>query len=719
MRRHLYGLCFFLGLLFSCNLQEDHSKNVTSLNDENLKKIDSLLQYEKNDAARAISFEMLGSTSENDYYKKSYLYGYIGKSYKYSFHFDSAVYYTKAAYDLSLKINNKELRVEQAVWLLKVYSQSEAYATERQKLFDIVSNINRKTLDISTQALILDGLAEFYFKNRRYQMSVYVSSQELNLLKAHLLNRTVSHKDSLHMALCYLRLSDPYLWQSSIYLNTTRYVEHGNIEKGLRYLLLAREWMGSNSYLLAKYYHGVIYIHSIKAKNNIHNAVTFRDSLINLAKKTGHNFNDLIIQSNILISDVHFFLSKNNYKTDSSWKYFNDAIKYDSSLINPVISGYLQWLKGDLLLRDQKYDSALFTFMNIAGTAKMFTLNQLINYTISIADCHEKLDNQDSVIFYYKKYMLYTDSLLVVNEKKIITDIESEYQRKITQDNVYIKSLIIQNVRKQRLWLFTVAAALLCLSVLLIIFYKNKRKTALELDKQNAVLQHLNEQLKEANQTKAKLFAIISHDFRSPISQIYQFLKLQQSQNTLIGTDEKAKLEKQIQTAASGLLDNMEDLLIWSKTQMLLLNVVKEPVNIYSLCNQSISLLENIIRDKQLTIDIRMAPDAILETDVNFLMTIMRNILHNAIKASPEKGSIVVQYEQSACTKPCLKIINQGALFTQQNYLEALQRAHTSELLTNGLGLLIIDELSRKIGVNITFETINGDETCCTLQFLA
>lgn len=238
----------------------------------------------------------------------------------------------------------------------------------------------------------------------------------------------------------------------------------------------------------------------------------------------------------------------------------------------------------------------------------------------------------------------------------------------------------------------------------------------LKLDKQNATLIHLNQQLEEANRTKAKLFAIIGHDFRSPISQIYQLLKLQQSQSKLIKAEEKETLETQIRTATSSLLDSMEDLLMWSKSQMQLFNIIKEPVDVSELCRQCINLLENVIRDKELYIKLDMPPDTILETDTNFLLAILRNIIHNAIKASPEKGLIIIRFEESKNLK-ILKVINQGALFTQQNYLEALHQTQTSKLLTGGLGLMIIDELSKQIGAKVSFETINDNETCCKLQF--
>ncbi|MEJ7674260.1 MAG: hypothetical protein WKF59_16595 [Chitinophagaceae bacterium] len=47
----------------------------------------------------------------------------------------------------------------------------------------------------------------------------------------------------------------------------------------------------------------------------------------------------------------------------------------------------------------------------------------------------------------------------------------------------------------------------------------------------------LNENLEKANITKAKLFSIISHDLRSPISQVYQFLDLQRTNPDILANE--------------------------------------------------------------------------------------------------------------------------------------------------------------------------------------
>ena len=94
---------------------------------------------------------------------------------------------------------------------------------------------------------------------------------------------------------------------------------------------------------------------------------------------------------------------------------------------------------------------------------------------------------------------------------------------------------------------------------MLVSFYRNKKKTAKLLDKKNRSLSKLNSDLEEANQTKAKLFSIIGHDLRSPISQVYQFLKLQQLNPDALNTEQKNELSNKIQTATGSLLETMED----------------------------------------------------------------------------------------------------------------------------------------------------------------
>ncbi|HRF25200.1 MAG TPA: hypothetical protein PLR98_13585, partial [Chitinophagaceae bacterium] len=59
---------------------------------------------------------------------------------------------------------------------------------------------------------------------------------------------------------------------------------------------------------------------------------------------------------------------------------------------------------------------------------------------------------------------------------------------------------------------------------------------------------------------------------------MYQFLKLQQLNPDALSNEQKAELNNKIQNATGSLLETMEDLLLWSKTQMNEFKVTMQPV---------------------------------------------------------------------------------------------------------------------------------------------
>jgi signal transduction histidine kinase len=96
-----------------------------------------------------------------------------------------------------------------------------------------------------------------------------------------------------------------------------------------------------------------------------------------------------------------------------------------------------------------------------------------------------------------------------------------------------------------------------------LLYWQNQTKK-----RTNTTLLHLNNELDEANKIKARFFAILSHDLRSPVANLINFLHLQKEEPDLL-TPELAEMhQKRITESAENLLENMESMLLWSKGQM-------------------------------------------------------------------------------------------------------------------------------------------------------
>jgi len=361
-----------------------------------------------------------------------------------------------------------------------------------------------------------------------------------------------------------------------------------------------------------------------------------------------------------------------------------------------------QMVKGFYATETGDYETAISELEKSKSIAQQVGPELYVEILRYLAKAWQKKDANKS-FEYYDEYV--EASTKMVKEKQSINfaDQETRYRTVEKQKQIESKNLQLVAARKQRIGLIAGLVLLSLLALMLVSFYRNKKKTAKLLDKKNRSLSKLNSDLEEANQTKAKLFSIIGHDLRSPISQVYQFLKLQQLNPDALNTEQKNELSNKIQTATGSLLETMEDLLLWSKTQLNEFKTSVEPVALLPVIETCKQLLQLNSEAKNISYQQTIEPTDMANTDIYFLQTIIRNLLQNAIKASPQNGTIEIfaRQENSYLT---LFIKNGGIPFTQAQY----QQAISNELTTttgNGLGLRLIDELSQKINATVKFTT--------------
>ena len=188
-----------------------------------------------------------------------------------------------------------------------------------------------------------------------------------------------------------------------------------------------------------------------------------------------------------------------------------------------------------------------------------------------------------------------------------------------------------------------------------------------------------------------RLFSIISHDLRGPVTGNYILTReLLEKVDSLSGEQLKAGLAELSGSAenASSLLEN---LLLWSLSQRGMLKPVMREVNLLGLAEDAV---ESVRGQDVITVDI--PENLIVRTDRNMLLTILRNLLDNAVKASQHSdipGAPVIL--RSEATKDLLHarrivIIDNGPGLRE----EAPEWGH-------GLGLVIARELLDKLSAEM------------------
>ncbi len=158
----------------------------------------------------------------------------------------------------------------------------------------------------------------------------------------------------------------------------------------------------------------------------------------------------------------------------------------------------------------------------------------------------------------------------------------------------------------------------------------------------NKYLKKTEEQKRELERldlTNKKLFSIISHDIRSPIASLNNMVELMLDDS--IEVEASKVYLNDISKNINQVLDFLNDLLIWSKNQIENKPVEKVLFNSNDSIEVTIRLFQSALMVKKIKL-IKGSVDTQIFCDKEMYSFVFRNILHNAIKFTPENGVIEI-----------------------------------------------------------------------------
>jgi PAS domain S-box-containing protein len=169
----------------------------------------------------------------------------------------------------------------------------------------------------------------------------------------------------------------------------------------------------------------------------------------------------------------------------------------------------------------------------------------------------------------------------------------------------------------------------------------------LSVSRDITVEHELLEQLQETNKQKDKLFSVISHDLRSPVSASLSLTKILLEGIDNYKRDEIIEFLNMILLSSEKLNSLMEELLTWSRTQLNKITVSIQDIDYNKLIESSRYSLLSQLNQKNIELKITLLTDKLLKTDFQLLSTIIRNLISNAIKYSNKGSKIQVRLSYS------------------------------------------------------------------------
>lgn len=217
-------------------------------------------------------------------------------------------------------------------------------------------------------------------------------------------------------------------------------------------------------------------------------------------------------------------------------------------------------------------------------------------------------------------------------------------------------------------------------------------------------LEQKNLEYAQLNALKDKLFSIVSHDLRSPLASLSSLVKMFLTYKDIFTAEEINQAMSDMQHSLVDVTEMLNNLLSWAQAQIQNTAPVLMAHSIGGTLKKNINTYQAMAAHKNIAILTELpAEDFQVQIDENMTSLILRNLISNAIKFTPEHGKITLssvikqEYATISVTDTGIGIAEEtiAKLFSNEHLITSLG---TAKEKGTGLGLKLCKEYIEKQG---------------------
>ncbi|MEQ8471585.1 MAG: ATP-binding protein [Marinoscillum sp.] len=228
----------------------------------------------------------------------------------------------------------------------------------------------------------------------------------------------------------------------------------------------------------------------------------------------------------------------------------------------------------------------------------------------------------------YRSFVAIQDSIKDVETVRKIGDMRTEYEVGQKQAEVDLLTVEKKNQEIIIIGVTLFAVVLIILAFIIYRFYQDKAR--------------INQKLSHLNQTKDKFFSIISHDLRGPVSSFMGISRLIKHMVKAKEMDQLLEVADDIDESVLRLSELLDNLLSWAMQQQGHFPNVPEKIHLQEAAHDLVKTLDTMAKSKSINLKTGIDEPIELWADKNTTMTILRNLVNNALKFTPEHGEVTI-----------------------------------------------------------------------------
>jgi signal transduction histidine kinase len=355
-----------------------------------------------------------------------------------------------------------------------------------------------------------------------------------------------------------------------------------------------------------------------------------------------------------------------------------------------------------LFLSVLRYDRRLVIFATVF-VILCFNLNYYLRINDIDPELIKRVVSADRAGHFYKSMYIALFGIMLLHIPRLVTELISRQERILSDKKESEIKLAVEKMEKQFL------GERLAF----------EKETNAELAAQKQQIENQNRELQQLLAARDKLQSVISHDLRNPFTVIQSITEsLQENFEDMDEEDSRRAIQAIHDTNRRGLylLDN---LLNWTRLQTGRLKVDATTIPVYGVVNGMLEYFGAQSREKNVRIVNEVEPALSLYCDEDMFRTILRNILSNALKFTPERGRITVSGKnEKGITTVCIEDTGVGISGNNLKRLlrfdENFSTPGTANEKGSGLGFSLIKEFAEMNGGSfaVSSEEGKGTEVC-------
>ena len=336
-------------------------------------------------------------------------------------------------------------------------------------------------------------------------------------------------------------------------------------------------------------------------------------------------------------------------------------------------------------------------------TERIQQLNLMTEVYASMIRLYKEQDNYKQALYLSEKCQQLKDSLFSMQKSKEIANLHANHELARQENKIHDLAVMHEKSMTQRN--IMVVIALVSVGLIGIVWYYNTKVSNL-----NTELIRKQNELRNSNSIKDKLFSILGHDLRAPLGRVIGLLNVLSLKQE---TPDEAMIIEKLRQQSVNTLETLDNLLLWGQRQLKGVHLNQQRLDVREQVSKSIQITADYAAQKNVKIVDCIPAGISVHADPSHFDFIIRNLLSNAIKFSHSGGVI----ELNASTYPDKQVVLsikdsgigiskalQDQIFTPGN--ESLRGTWNEK--GTGIGLLLCREYIAENGGRLWVESDSG-----------